>query len=225
MTSKDVVVKHCSHNYVFIDGFETCINCGLCGGLQDYRHNIERSPLHENISEFSYILSNHGIGFDEEIEQYYHELKKEMNNSFEKIVLYAFSAYTILFKNNVYYTIAQIERIFNLHDFKKKYSKIKNKQNACDFEESVVKIDLLKSSISIFLAENDMNKHFSSITKSLDKEFSKNNMLFKLKPNVLMAVFCLNYFKNIGESCKLDNVCDYYNVNKRTAKRLLKKLY
>ena len=204
------------HNYIYSDGFEVCSNCGICTTMQEYTSldKCEEICLQTDSTDFEYILINNNIGYGEEVKEKYNSLF-HLRKSFTKKELYAYSVYTTLLDNGVYYSLANISSMFALTDFVKKFCKIKTKLKL-NVSHSL-KIEHFKSCIDIFIHKYQLNINYSAVNKALENINSEQ--IFHSKPNILMAAACASAVS------EMELICQYFGTNERTVKRYLKCIF
>ena len=213
-----------AHNHEYIlndDGFEVCFKCGSCSSQRVYEYD-KHTAVDTNIrkSEFLDILINNHVGFEEEIEQFYNEIKFKLPRGYPNIALYAYSTYCILLKHFVFYTIKHIEQIFKIDNFKKSFCQIE--KNECirktNFDLNTEEYSL--SAIKIFLSELGFICMYGKsirICENIRKHVSHIRPQFLIAVSIYLALFDL-----IDHHKLLENLSDNFSINRRTLKGVIK---
>jgi hypothetical protein len=213
------------HKHDFIpsdDGFEVCFKCGVCSSQRVYEY--ERNSLVDNSrkSEYTDILINNHIGYEEEIEELYNEIKFKLPRGYPNIALYAYSTYCILLKHSIFYTIMHIEQMFKIDNFKKSFCQIE--RNECikktNFDLNTEEYSL--SAIQIFLSELGFiylsGKAFK-ISKNIRKDVLHIRPQFLIAVSIYLALFdCFNDHQKV-----LENLSHHFSINLRTLKGVIRK--
>ena len=213
------------HKHEFIpsdEGFEVCFKCGVCSTQRVYEY--ERNPLIVNTgkSEYIDILINNHIGYEEEVEELYIEIKSKLPRGYPNIALYAYSTYCILLKHSVFYTIRHIEQIFKIDNFKKSFCQIERNDCIQKTNFDLNTEDYSLSAIKIFLSELGficlIGKAFR-ICQNIRKH------VLHIRPQFLIAVsIYLALFDRIIDHYKLiENLSDHFSINRRTLKGVIQK--
>ena len=213
------------HKHEFIqsdDGFEVCFKCGFCSNQRVYEY--ERNSPVDNIrkSEFTDILINNHIGYEEEIEEFYNEIKFKLPRGYPNIALYAYSAYCILLKHSIFYTIMHIERIFKIDNFKKSFCQIE--RNDCiqktNFDLNTEEYSV--SAIKIFLSELGficLSGKALRISKNIRRHVLHIRPQFLIAVSIYLALFdCFNDHQKV-----LDDLSHHFSINRRTLKGVIRK--
>ena len=220
-------MEETTHQHYFIfndDGFEVCSLCGLCTSQKEMKEQNETQTNFDKIKrpEFSYILENVNIGFIQEIEGAYIEIKTTLKRGFPNIYLYAYCTYNVLMKNSVYYSLAQISNIFKIKNFSKYYCQIENKDSKNNNIFFIEDKKYIYSAVNLFLAQVNKKQKFSK-AKTIFKKIS--NLNIKLKQNIFVAVvifFAISPQKySIINQLKTD-LCENFSVNIRTLSKTIK---
>ena len=214
------------HIHEFIlndDGFEVCCKCGSCSSQRVYENDkIVAVDIDIRKSEFLDILVNNHIGYENEIEQFYSEIKFKLPRGYPNIALYAYSTYCILLKNSVFYTITHIEQIFKIDNFKKSFCQIE--RNDCiqktNFDLNTAEYCL--SAIKIVLSELSfkcMSGKAFRTCQNIRKHISHTRPQFIIAASIYLALFdSLNEHQNL-----LEILSDHFSINRRTLKGVIKK--
>ena len=213
------------HKHEFIpsdDGFEVCFKCGVCSTQRVYEYERNSLVVNSGKSEYTDILINNHIGYEEEIEELYNEIKSKLPRGYPNIALYAYSTYCILLKHSVFYTIRHIEQIFKIDNFKKSFCQIE--RNDCiqktNFDLNTEEYSL--SAIKIFLSELGFiclsGKAFR-ICQNIRKHVSHTRPQFLIAVSIYLALF-----DRITDHYKLiENLSDHFSINRRTLKGVIQK--
>ena len=176
------------HKHEFIpsdDGFEVCFKCGICSSQRVYEYERNSQICNIRRSEYAEILINNHIGYEEEIEKFYNEIKIKLPRGYPNIALYAYSTYCILLKNSIFYTIRHIEQIFKIDNFKKSFCQIE--RNECiqntNFDLNTEEYSL--SAIKIFLSELGLT-YLSGKALRISKNIRRH--VSHIRPEFLVAV-------------------------------------
>ena len=211
-----------SHEHSFIfntDGFEVCTKCGLCTSQREmmFRENNEMSATQTKRVEFSYILENNNIGYGDEIVKEYEQIKVKLKRGYPNLAVFAYSTYKILQRNNVFYTISQISRMFQLSNFQKYFTLIE-KNPKIDTCLEIYTEQKYESSIRIFLSHCKLRRCYRNalqISKYLNRTNSNMKPIFHIASTLYLAINTC--YKNKNEVLTL--ICDYFLINQRTLKK------
>ena len=212
----------CKRNFIFNDdGFEVCDQCGLCTTNREQRYSHIDSDNFENAwnSDFSNILTNNHIGYEDEINKEYNCIKAALRRGYPNIVLFAFCTYNILMKNGVHYSMAKIEHMFKLNKFSKYYCQIEKNESITKNIFDVSEYKYVSSSINHFLAVYEHKEKQSKIVE-LAQYLSKIYPSHK-QDIILSAALFISLKKKISKNKLLKNLSIFFSVNIRTLKKVV----
>ena len=211
------------HEYISSDdGFEVCFKCGICTSQRVYEY--ERNSIVDNIrkSEYTDILINNHIGYQEEIEEFYNKIKLKLPRGYANIALYAYSTYCILLKHSIFYTIMHIEQIFKIDNFKKSFCQIE--RNDC-IQKTNFDLDTEEyswSAITIFLSELGciyLSGKAFRISKNIRRHVLHIRPQFLIAVSIYLALFeCFDDHQQV-----LENLSHHFSINRRTLKGVIRK--
>ena len=150
------------HYYFFNDdGFEVCIKCGMCSSLREMHHDYYNTHAKVPTQIYSDVLVNNQLGYIDEIERLYLQVKAVLKRGYPNISLYAYCVYNTLLLNSVYYSLAQISQMFQINNFKRQYCQIDRNYTSLnnDFDDKAPVY--IRSSIKIFLAKHSMSSYLN----------------------------------------------------------------
>ena len=212
------------HTYIFNDdGFEVCNKCGTCSSMRLLKHDntFETVKNHDLSSSFSNILINHNIGFIEEIEHEYHEIKKKLKRGYPNIVLFAYCTYNVLLKNGIYYSLHKISDIFQIEGFFKHFCQVERNYIIEKNNFNIKDDKYISSSFILFLSELYLLTYFKNavnISKLIKEEYPM------LKLNLHLSVSLYFTLKSVYTDKKvlLNKLSLYYTINTRTLIKTVK---
>ena len=212
------------HTYIFNDdGFEVCNKCGTCSSMRLLKHDntFETVKNHDLSSSFSNILINHNIGFIEEIEHEYHEIKKKLKRGYPNIVLFAYCSYNVLLKNGIYYSLHKISDIFQIEGFFKHFCQVERNYIIEKNNFNIKDDKYISSSFILFLSELYLLTYFKNavnISKLIKEEYPM------LKLNLHLSVSLYFTLKSVYTDKKvlLNKLSLYYTINTRTLIKTVK---
>lgn len=213
-----------THEYFFNDdGFEVCIKCGICTTQKLYAYERNAvSTKHIKRSEYIDILENNHIGHNEEIEQFYKDIKVKLPKGYPNIALYAYSTYCILLQHSIFYTIEHINQMFKMCNFKKYFCQIERNEEIKKTNFDLNNEEYSLSAINIFLSELDLI-YLSGKTMRIYKNIRNN--VAHIRPQFLVATslyFALLVCFNDHESL-IENLSHHFSINRRTLKGVIRK--
>ena len=212
------------HEYINNDeGFEVCVKCGVCSSQQVYdfhKYHCDDKPTKN--SEFIDVLKNNHIGYEDEIELFYKELKFKLSRGYPNIALYAYATYCTLLQNFVFCTIEHIEGIFLVTNFKKIFCQIE--KNECikktNFDLNLEEYSL--SAIRIFLAEfNPLT--LSGKAEKICQNIRKKAGYISVKPLVVTSLYLALFDHFTDEKQLKEHLSIHFSINRRTLKTVIKR--
>ena len=206
------------HTYIFNDdGFEVCNQCGTCSSMRLLKHDntFETVKNHDLSSPFSNILINHNIGFIEEIEHEYHEIKKKLKRGYPNIVLFAYCTYNVLLKNGIYYSLHKISDIFQIEGFFKHFCQVEGNYIIEKNNFNIKDDKYIYSSFILFLSELYLMPYYS---KAVNNSKVIKEYYPRLKFNLHLSMSLYFALKSVYTEKKvlLNKLSLYYTINIRT---------
>lgn len=214
------------HKFIFNDdGFEVCILCGTCTTLKEVGDQIylPDSEISKSDSGFSYILVNHHIGYVKEIEEEFYKLKTKLKRGYPNLSLYAYCTYYTLLQNNVYYSLNNISKMFQITNFPKIFCQIGKNENIKKPNFDIMKPKYIQSSLNIFLHQYGASRLFKQSVK-ISKIILDN--FIHIKPNFIISLSIYFTIKLSDEPTK--NLCkelaEDFSINIRSLMTFVKRI-
>lgn len=203
------------HSFTYNDdGFEVCSKCGLCTNAREFLSNLNSYCVGVNSvnNEFTHILSNYHIGYENEIVEEYKKIKKIIRGGYPNIVIFAYCTYNVLLNNGVYYSLHHIANMFKIISFKKKYCRINKHLNlSYDISNDIY----VHSAINQFLSQYNQHKIIGKVI--INRKRIKE--IFKYSSANLLSVLALyiSLYKTFEtKKILLHELSFFFNINYRT---------
>ena len=211
-----------NHYYFFNDdGFEVCMQCGVCSSLREMKHEYHNSHIESSTQIYSDVLVNNHLGYVDETDRAYLQIKTVLKRGYPNISLYAYCAYNTLLLNSVYYSITQISEMFQIDNFKKQYCQIAKNYASLNINFDEKASDYIRSSIKVFLAKHSMSSYLDSccnLAKSVKVHQPNSKIVFIVCVSIYSVLSATdNSFKEITKQ-----LCSYFKVNNRTLEKKIR---
>ena len=216
-----LVLEH-EHYYFFNDdGFEVCMKCGVCSSLREMSHDYYNSHIESSRQIYSDVLVNNHLGYVDDTDRAYSQIKTVLKRGYPNISLYAYCAYNTLLQNSVYYSLAQISEMFQINNFKKQYCQIAKNYTSLNSNFDDKASDYIRSATKIFLAKHSMISYLDSCCN-----LSKTVKLHQPNSKIVFIV-CVSIYSVLSATDRpfteiTKQLCPYFKVNNRTLEKKIK---
>ena len=197
------------------------MQCGVCSSLREMKHEYHNSHIESSTQIYSDVLVNNHLGYVDETDRAYLQIKTVLKRGYPNISLYAYCAYNTLLLNSVYYSITQISEMFQIDNFKKQYCQIAKNYASLNINFDEKASDYIRSSIKVFLAKHSMSSYLDSCC-NLAKSVKVHQPNPKIAFIVCVSIYSVlsatdNSFKEITKQ-----LCSYFKVNNRTLEKKIR---
>ena len=216
-----LVLEH-EHYYFFNDdGFEVCMKCGVCSSLREMSHDYYNSHIESSRQIYSDVLVNNHLGYVDDTDRAYLQIKTVLKRGYPNISLYAYCAYNTLLQNSVYYSLAQISEMFQINNFKKQYCQIAKNYTSLNSNFDDKASDYIRSATKIFLAKHSMISYLDSCCN-----LAKTVKLHQPNSKIVFIV-CISIYSVLSATDRpfteiTKQLCPYFKVNNRTLEKKIR---
>ena len=217
-----MVTEEHEHSFIFNDdGFQVCELCGICSTLREHHYQPCHETVQEMNSEYADVLINHNLGYVDQVEKKYKQLKLLLRRGYPNIVLYAYCTYNVLLEDGIYYSLGQISTMFRIKYFSKLFCHIEKHPRVVQKNFNVKNEQFIESSLNLFLCHSDA-KHQQQRAITISKIIKQKHPDLKL--NFLVAISLYFTLRNtfVSEKELHDELATYFSINVRTLKLRLK---
>lgn len=197
------------------------MQCGVCSSLREMKHEYHNSHIESSTQIYSDVLVNNHLGYVDETDRAYLQIKTVLKRGYPNISLYAYCAYNTLLLNSVYYSITQISEMFQIDNFKKQYCQIAKNYASLNINFDEKASDYIRSSIKVFLAKHSMSSYLDSccnLAKSVKVHQPNSKIVFIVCVSIYSVLSATdNSFKEITKQ-----LCSYFKVNNRTLEKKIR---
>ena len=213
------------HDFFFNDdGFEVCLLCGACTTLREQRGFTSSKSAANIRSTFADILINNNLGFIDEVEKEYREIKLLLHRGYSNRSLYAYCMYNVFLRNGVYYSLNQVSNLFQIDNFVKLFCQIKKNQKVKKHYFDVADEKYIESALHLFLSQHC---HRHMLTKAINYTRLVKEKHRPLKFNFLVSISLFFALKDIFNSLPMlmEELASNFSINIRTFKSVVKDVY
>ena len=188
------------------------MQCGVCSSLREMNHEYHNSHIESSTQIYSDVLVNNHLGYVDETDRAYLQIKTVLKRGYPNISLYAYCAYNTLLLNSVYYSI---------NNFKKQYCQIAKNYASLNINFDEKASDYIRSSIKVFLSKHSMSSYLDSccnLAKTVKVHQPNSKIVFIVCVSIYSVLSATdNSFKEITKQ-----LCSYFKVNNRTLEKKIR---
>ena len=197
------------------------MKCGVCSSLREMSHDYYNSHIDSSTQIYSDVLVNNHLGYVDDTDRAYLQIKTVLKRGYPNISLYAFCAYNTLLQNSVYYSLTQISEMFQINNFKKQYCQIAKNYASLNSNFDDKAPDYIRSAMKIFLAEHSMISYLDScynLAKTVKLHQPNSKIVFIVCVSIYSVLSATD--KSFKEITK--QLCSYFKVNNRTLEKKIR---
>ena len=197
------------------------MKCGVCSSLREMSHDYYNSHIESSRQIYSDVLVNNHLGYVDDTDRAYSQIKTVLKRGYPNISLYAYCAYNTLLQNSVYYSLAQISEMFQINNFKKQYCQIAKNYASLNSNFDDKASDYIRSATKIFLAKHSMISYLDSCCN-----LAKTVKLHQPNSKIVFIV-CISIYSVLSATDRpfteiTKQLCPYFKVNNRTLEKKIR---
>ena len=197
------------------------MKCGVCSSLREMSHDYYNSHIESSRQIYSDVLVNNHLGYVDDTDRAYSQIKTVLKRGYPNISLYAYCAYNTLLQNSVYYSLAQISEMFQINNFKKQYCQIAKNYTSLNSNFDDKASDYIRSATKIFLAKHSMISYLDSCCN-----LAKTVKLHQPNSKIVFIV-CISIYSVLSATDRpfteiTKQLCPYFKVNNRTLEKKIR---
>ena len=197
------------------------MKCGVCSSLREMSHDYYNSHIESSRQIYSDVLVNNHLGYVDDTDRAYLQIKTVLKRGYPNISLYAYCAYNTLLQNSVYYSLAQISEMFQINNFKKQYCQIAKNYTSLNSNFDDKASDYIRSATKIFLAKHSMISYLDSCCN-----LAKTVKLHQPNSKIVFIV-CISIYSVLSATDRpfteiTKQLCPYFKVNNRTLEKKIR---